>query len=472
MSLLQLTRDKVWSPFYKHVLELQQTPLKVEKKKWYFGENEHADAGSLSRSDLGRIATLEPMIRKGIWKENKDIFGEGWTVEHKDKDLEVDEDDQELIDEFNKNSQLKYKLEQTGISCNIYGDGFLEKNYDELPDNTKEDDTPQTPLRNITVINAEYIEKTKHIGDTEYYVYKTSKKKGSEEYIHPNRLYHIVKKRLPGYLFGISDIYTCNRILRSKMNADTYFGEFIEWAGKGVFDVTLTGANTTDLKEAEKTVKRRNVQIHDENITWQVHNPVAMQPKDYYDYFFINIAATLDMPQHILTGVQPGQLTGSEIGLADYYKNIINLQELVFTPVIEDIYNQVLRENGSSFEDYEIVWNPIYIDETSEANILKMRSEAASMAIDRFVITEDEYRMILKEGIQNLKGNIVLDGDAPEKPLMPLPVEQPLPADKTPLMDKEQKLRWERERLLGLLEINKQDERLKESLRKDGLLKE
>jgi hypothetical protein len=244
------------------------------------------------------------------------------------------------------------------------------------------------------------------------------------------------------------------------MNADTYFGEAIEWASKGVFDVTLTGANETELQKAEKDIKRRNVLIHDENAVWTVHDIQVMSPKEYYDYFFIKVAATLDMPQHILTGVQPGQLTGSEMGLADYYKNIINLQELIFTPVLERIYRLLLEGNGRSFENYEIVWNPIYIDENSEADILVKHTTAACQLLDRFVITPNECRRIVKEGSNNLAGETVLGDETPEQPE---PANETPPSNETPVQEQ---LRLAREKRLGELEVLLQEKRIKDAEQK------
>ena len=445
MSLVSILREKL-------NFQDTSTKTKIKPEHNYYPKNEaqYTDF-KLDRAELGAIVMSEPMIRKGIWKENKDIFGEGWTIQHKKQEMAVDENDLELIDVFDKKANMKYKLEQAGISANIYGDGFLELIFEEPDDTPINTPVPEgIPFMDINVLKAEYINKTKIVKDVNYYVYKDKQ----EQLIHPSRIVHIAKKRLPGHLFGISDVFTCGRVLKSMMNADIYFGEFIEWAGKGVFNVTLKGATQTELEEAQKKIKRTNVQLHDENAEWDVLNPVTMSPKEYYDYFFIKIAATLDMPQHILTGVQPGQLTGSEIGLADYYKNITNLQELVFTPVLEKIYTLLLQGNGRSFDDYKIAWNPIYIDESSEAQILQMRTAAASQAIDHFVIDENEYRMIMREGIQNLTGETTIPI---QKPVIQPSIEK---KPDTRISSEEERLRIEREKRIGELELLLQDKRV------------
>jgi len=452
----------------KTLFNLQDTsPLtKLEKEHHYYphGESSH-EKTELPRAALGSIVTKEPMIRKGIWKENKDIFGEGWEIRCINPEQEPDDNDLDIIKNFDRKANTKYKMEQAGISANIYGDGFIEYIFEEPEDVKLSDDIPMSSPVDLNILKAEYIascEKDERKKDnTEYYVFKKNKK----QYIHPNRVYHLVKKRLPGHLFGISDVETCSRILQSMMNADVYFGEFIEWAGKGVFDVTLDGVNETQLNEAAKKLKRNNLQIHDETAHWQVLNPAIMSPKEFYDYFFIKVAATLDMPQHILTGVQPGQLTGSEIGLADYYKNIINLQELVFAPALTKIYSLVLKGQGRSFENYKIEWNPIYIDEQSEAQILQARTNSAVMALDRFIITNEEARTIMKEGIQNLEGNIVLNNDEQNKDV-DIPSEETITETKSnTIISDVLSLKALREKRLGELELELQEKRLKDAVR-------
>ena len=431
---------------------------KLEQPHYYYprGETQRADY-TLPRKDLGTLVMREPMIRKGIWKENKDIFGEGWTVQNHDPDIDMDDNDLDLIESFDKKAGTKYKLEQAGISANIYGDGFIELIFEEPEETTIDMPIPLTPPKDLNVLKAEYIYETEELDDIKYYIFKETQK----QYMHPDRILHIVKKRLPGHLFGISDVFTCARVLQSCMNADISFGEFIDWAGKGVFTLKLNGASQTELDEAEQKVKRQNVQIFNEDAEWGVLNPTTMSPKEYYDYFFIKIAATLDMPQHILTGVQPGQLTGSEIGLADYYKNIINLQELIFTPILERIYKLVLEGNGRSFDDYKIVWNPIYIDENSEAQILLARSQAGALLHDRFVINDGELRQIAREGIQNLSGEQVLSVEKPA--IEPVTPEDIIPTD---VKSEEEQLSRAREKRLNELEMILQDKRIEEAKRR------
>jgi len=456
----------------KKTFNLSEPKSKLETQKHAYGMGTtNADITDIPRERLGIIVMSEPLIRKAIMKVNRDKFGGGWDIEPRDKDQPIDDNIKRIIDDFNHNTNIKNKLQQMGMSTNIYGDGFIELIFEEPEDNTITSPAPNTQLIDIRVLNAAYIyqKKRKDKRDPiEYYIYKSFKTGDAnmETYMHPTRIRHVVEKKIPGNEFGISDVYTGYHILTSKMNADKYYGEFIHWAGKGLYDVEIKGVDQTTINEyiarIEKS-KNTNLQAHDENVKWQVHNPVIFNPKEFNDYFYINIAALADLPQHILTGVQPGQLTGSEIGLADYYKNIMNIQTTIYSVLLEDIYNLVLKPQGYSFEGYRIKWNPIYVDEMSEATILKTRSEAGSYLIDRGAIDEDEYRMIAREGIQNLSGESILAGpkeiSKSEEPIIP---SKPEP----PLMTKDQLIDYEMERLRGKIEAEQQEKRLSEAKKK------
>lgn len=477
MSLAQYVYNNAYKPFKKHVLELKTDKKSVSKiptpQRYYGGIEEKAYSGTLSREQLADVVISESLLRKGIWKENRDIFKDPPAIIHKDKDMEVDDKDLDIIEDFNKESNYLYKYEQAGISANIYGDGFMEIIWEEAEGTGIDTPAPvnQSPV-DIELQNAEYIWQTeKKKGDeTEYYIYKAPRV--NKTYIHPSRLQHIVKKVIPGKKFGISDVYTIRKIAQSLLTADEQYGEFIEWAGTGVFDLLLTGANTDDLKNAEsKITRRRKINVHDEKAEWSVLNPVIFDPKNFNDYFVLKMSAVLDMPQYILTGVQPGQLTGSEMGFLDYLNHIQSLRLNVFKQHLTDLYTMLLVGQGRSFEDYEVDWQMSYIDETTEATILKLRSEAGSLAYDRGVIDEDEYRNMLKNGIQDFKGESILDKAPTVNPRVSNPVQPPItqpPVTENPVlnadyMTKAERVLFEIEKLKGKQEVMLEEQRLKEA---------
>ena len=58
----------------------------IQKKNVYLGiPVDYADTGGISRSVLGETVIKEPLLRKGIWKENRDTFKNNWTLIPRDK---------------------------------------------------------------------------------------------------------------------------------------------------------------------------------------------------------------------------------------------------------------------------------------------------------------------------------------------------------------------------------------------------
>jgi len=481
MSLAQYMYDHIFS-LQRNKTIMGNVGSKIKKDFYYGNTEDNSESGSLTREVMALTVAQEPLIRKGIWKENRDIFKDGWEIVGKKQNDTVPDDIIDLIEDFNHNCQIQYKYEQAGISSNIYGDGFLEILWDEPQDTRIDSPPPTTSPVDLKIYNAEYIDHTEHKNQNDplgYYIYKEPRV--VKQYIHPGRLQHIVKKRIPGKLFGISDVYTCSKTLTSKMNADEQYGEFIEWMGAGAFDVMIKGATRDDLLSAEKVLKHRhNINLHNEETEWKTLNPVIFNPKDFNDWFLINIGAVRDMPYYMLAGTQPGQLTGSEMGFMDYMNHIKSLRENVFSYHIEKLYDMLLKGNGygEGMQEYRIRWKESYIDEQAEANILKMRTDAAGIALDHFAIDENEFRDIMKQGIKDMEQRDVI-GDVPppvqpQAPVIVQPVQQPA-ADKTvvqsreykkqypDLLTTEERLKLEKDKLRGKLEMLRQEERLDEA---------
>jgi hypothetical protein len=476
MGLFDFVRD---FQVYRKTKNEPESKVKTPGPAWKGIEIQQADSGDLTKSDLGETFAKEAFIQKGCWKKNKDLIGSGWHIVHKDPEKEPDEIDIKIIEDFNQKTNIKDKLILSGVSADVYGDGFIEKIYSESKDSTCEDNVQNDqgesiyPLVDLKILDGEFIsnfEKKKYSrNEQKYYILKT---KGDTLYFHPSRLIHVAERRYPGKIFGISRLYIGRNIINSKIIADRDFGTFIEWAGSGVFDNTVTGANENIIKELALRYKsRKKIFMHDENETWQVLNPTIFNPEPFAQFFYINIAALFDMPWYVLAGVSPGQLTGSEIGMADYTKTLSNLRETVYSYYLTTIYTELLRGQGRSFDEYQVEWNPDYVDETSEATILKLRSDAAAVLYNINSIDEEEVRLIAQNGIVDKDGNSVLKKELPTIDNQPSIVIQPGSIPEEPIvpppkkeegwMTADEKLQYEKEKLIGEIELIKQDERLK-----------
>jgi len=184
----------------------------------------------------------------------------------------------------------------------------------------------------------------------------------------------------------------------SKKNVDIAAGHILAWFSHGFLDIAVADMEPDEQETYEKQANTHpGAWIHDQDMTIDVKNPQAINPKPFYDFIVLNIAAALNMPTHVLTGVQTGRVTGSEIGFSDYYRDVRDEQVLIFTPLIEKLYSRILTAHGRKWK-YKIVWNPIYIDEMSEANLLNIKMTAAKTGLEGNFIDTEEARGIMNKG--------------------------------------------------------------------------
>ena len=218
----------------------------------------------------------------------------------------------------------------------------------------------------------------------------------------------------------ISTIDLLRWTLFSKKNVDIAAGYILAWYAHGVTDVKVEGLDDEDEKEKYEKIAASHpgAWIHNEDLELKIHPASSIQPKEFYDYIVLNIAAALNMPTHVLTGIQMGRVTGAEIGFADYYRDVSDDQELRMTPLIRSLYTRILAAKGKKWK-YDIVWNPIYIDEAAEAKLLEIKISAADKAKKGGLTDLEESRMMIN------KGQI-------ELPIVPQPLG-PAPGPKNPL---------------------------------------
>jgi hypothetical protein len=346
--------------------------------------------------------------------------------------------DLKLIHDFEKRTNLKRKWEATRVDSFVYGNGFMLITF-ENDSKTELHDPPAKgsyPYK-AEIMNAEYIKelgycdknkemwKKKGIKHFRYVNSKTA----DDYWIHPDRIIHMPNDPLSYREFGNSTVNLLRNILKSIINIDIACGETIAWFAHGVFDTIIQGMKDPERKEWEAIHKKHpGAYIHDETVELKAIEPKAINPQPFYDYLILKVAAGFRMPTHVLTGIEVGRVTGAEIGFQDYYKDVRDDQDLLYTPLLERLYSQIL--NGHKVGDkprqwkYRIVWNPIYIDELAEAEIMRIRVESAEKAyngtkgVGGFVDQEESRRIF------NL-GQIELDETKKIKPRPPLEPSKP-----------------------------------------------
>jgi hypothetical protein len=419
---------------------------------------------NLTPKQLRFIAEHESLFYKASHKKNRDTLQSWFSIKRLD-DTEPFKDDIRILDEFVRRVRLKQKLQKGGVCKDIYGDGFIEKIY--LRDKRRTSKMP--PPKNaeiiaLKVLNSECITTMKMDSGTKYYEYRPSG--GTPKLIHPDRIIHI-KDGLPYSDFGFSKVESLKNIMKSVMNSDTAVGEIVDWSSHGILDFKIENCSPEQEKYMNELVKKGNhYYIHDEGYELQVLNPQMGEPKSYFDYMHIKIAAIFEMPTHVLTGVQPGRYTGSEVGIADYHKDIANEQEMIFTPLIEDLFNEYLKSKGKRWI-YKLIWNPTFVDELSEGQIMEKRALAAMNCYTSKMIGRKEARKILKDGVIDLNPEDVpkdLAKDVQPKPAIPN-LNPPAKKEKTsqwrPLTDREKKM-IVAERKLGEAILKEQEKKCTE----------
>ena len=432
----------------------------------------HVD--TLAPSLLRRIALNEPLTLKAMYKKNKDTIRNWLIVKHIEQDKEVPMRVQTLIRNFEKRTQLKNKLFTAGVCANMYGTGFLERTFVESKNN--DSDSPvkkgSKPL-NLIPLSSEFITKKephpKKKDGLMYFVYDEAP--NEVRYIHPDRVIDVSIDKLPHSPFGISKVNVLMNILKSKMNADRSSGEILNWFGHGILDMTINHMSPEEQKAMIELFKKHpSYYVHNEDYVLDVKNPTNIDPKPFYEYFYNNIAAAFEIPTNILIGQQIGNVTGSEIGISDYYNDIENIQEVVFTPIIEKIYSNLLETNGMKW-DYKIIWNPIFVDELSEAKILQTRTYSAVQDYNSGIVDLPEARTILNDGVLSLDVNKEIEKkEQPSDDTVPTtdPNVEPQPTDKKPKVKNIGLERITRQQIemiceAGRIEMEAQEKRLREA---------
>lgn len=420
-----------------------------------------------------------PLFMKGARKKSKDSIRAWHRIEHMDKTKKPFSIDLTYIRNFVKRNNLPRLWERMRVASFIAGDGYLLITF-ENDEDTKIEDPPSkdaVPYR-VELLNSQYIKELGYY--SKYYKDKFIRhyhyidiSNNEDKWIHPDRIIQLSCDELFGP-FGNSKVNLLRNVLKSNVNIDIATGEILAYFAHGLLDIKQEDMDDNDIKKWKDIVKAHpSAYIHKEGEIKAIELK-AIDPKSFYDYIILCIAAAFYMPTHILTGIQVGKVTGAEIGTGDYVKDLKDDQELEFNPLLTRIYSMLLKSKGRSFDKYEIVWNPIYIDELSEADILEKRVNAAEKALNgtRGVggfIDMEEARRVFNEGQIELE---VEKDIQPKKPEIPEPPSPPTPSGDedsendiqkfnldaaTRVMIEKRKAQIERERKIGKEILKEQD---------------
>lgn len=380
-----------------------------------------------------KLAYAAPIYIKGIKKKGSDTFRAGLELERPHTRGKAADIDLRIIDNFNKKANLWVKLKLADRCSHIYGDGLILIKY--LNDNKfGANGAPDLSLPpnnakpyDLQVLDPEILHEMrwyetdrridwKKVGVQHYFL---QAKGGEERYIHPDRILHAPRNQLPFQKLGTSDIDILSDILNSYADINIATGEILKWFSHGIINATKQGITDDQRKMMlEELAKHQNIYVNDPSYEIEIIKAEAIDPRAFYDFILQNIAGVVGMPTHMLTGVVVGRSSGAETGYSDYYRDVSDDQDLIYTPLIRKLYGQLLAAHNREFI-YNPIWNQIYIDEKAEAEIDDIRSQSVERLKGAGVIDNKEARQKMNKGFVELDLNKVIKQPPKPRPLGP-----------------------------------------------------
>lgn len=451
--------DRVDSFMHEYVFRSpseKKANIPIDKAEDYGTESKKWKADSrLTPKRRRELALLAPFFMKACKKKNLDRFRAWFEFEHVSTHKPPSVADFKIFKIFNDRADPKIKFVIASICADIYGDGFILKKYIddyENKDGTIDYELPPKPsarpvnlelmnpenlteMRYLSEKNAKKGKQFKNLGIQHYYYHNS--KTGKEIFIHPDRIMHYKDDQLPFSKLGISKVDMLRNIIESEADIDIATGEILKWFSHGILEVTKVGMQPNERKEVLKTMANHpNYYAYDDRYKLQVHNPTAIDPKEFYNYIVLAIASVFVMPTQVLLGVQIGKVTGAETGYGDYYRDVKDKQELLDTPMVKQLYGELLKSYGREF-NYEPMWNDIFVGELAESELIGKRAATVQILIQSGVIDAAEGREMMN------KGKIYLDPNKKIKPMLRNDTdnnkEKQNPIVRKPLKDKDKK---------------------------------
>jgi len=409
--------------FYEKYIKLtgtKETKLK-SGNGWGAGQTKNSDDVQLTPDKRRELAYQSPIFMKGVRKKTQDSIRAWFEIQTQNNSTPI-QMDEEALKAFEKRTNYKKKFSQAVKDAHIYGDGFLLIQFDKKDEGMPLDSQPNPDSEPIGVIvlspekitSVKYINEENQNKDLYHFVYSGAM---GDKMIHPDRIQHIVLNEDSTSKLGVSHVDILRNTIKSKKNVDIAVGRILSWFSHGLLDIKANDIDDDEIKELKEVASTHpSSWVHDEDdFELDVIQPNAIDPEHFMNFLVLNIASVLVMPVHVLTGIQVGKVTGAEIGFADYYRDIKDTQELVYTPLIEDLYRRIIEARGRKWK-YDLVWQTVYVDELGEANIMEKRMAFVSQGIQAGIIDKEEGRKMLNEGMIELDIHKEIEPPITKKP--------------------------------------------------------
>lgn len=374
-----------WNIFKKERIDLKKA---VEKALRLY---KRLTAKQLTRSKLRQIHTNEVFMFKGTNKKSRDMITNYFDV----SDNAPDAIKKAAIEWEDK---IKAIFKEAVASGYIYGDGYAEKVFSgDVP---KADKAPRGKFEDLVMIDSETIV---DIDDKTGNLIQRGREKRrwgiglfAKKQIHPDRVLRFTPYKLGDQIFGISVYEVAYNLLNSKMKADKAYGNYVDDYGHGFKVLNIEGAGQKDIDDGyNQMMKLKGFFVGSERHKLSGIQMSTFNPDAFNQFFYLGIAAALDMPPKVLLG-EIRRETAPTVDRMEYYDGVKADQEIYLTPLVKELFKDITGISGS---EYQIIWRPLYSDEIAEATIMRHKASAARMLFvavgEKPVLTVDEAREIM-----------------------------------------------------------------------------
>lgn len=375
------------------------------------------------------------IIWKGINRKARDALKKGFVVRPDSENGDEAKALNREVASWMRSTAFKSKAIQALREMYVFGDGFLELGFD--PDDDSADEPPLPGAEPVEVYNVDpyairpvkehrpgrldsgkivcyltgavlddagnpkgYGVRDVPLTDIRAWLEGRGQLPRGVTVVHPERIVHFQVHTLredPDAL-GISVIEAAYMNALSKMMGDRASGDILEWYAQGFFVLNIKYASEEELKKglallAQAKKERRNYFCGSERTEFDIKSPSIANVKPFYDNFYIELSAALEIPTMLLLGVQKGTVTGSETDTVEYYDDVRAFQELLFDAPMYSLMARVLRRT-----DFTLEWTPLYVDKQTEANLRFKDAQSATALVSAKLLTRRQAIIYLRDG--------------------------------------------------------------------------
>jgi len=389
----------------------------------------------IDTEDVEKIYKRDLLAHREVKKENEDIFKHAPEVKSDSEKLES-----EIKDLLYGELDLWNKLQKAFLGAQLDSTSLLYFNY---VDDTEEISEEPKNISDIVQIGIIYrtnivdydweddIEK-ENFGEIKAWKYKARTKTKSyedkrlgrdtgsqtiERWIHTDRVMHVKYDDFKNDPYGISKIEPGfnYHIYRQSVVESMVLAYYLNASGIKMFQPPedATPQEIEWLKNNVESMREKAELVAPHGTKVEHPAPQTTDPSPYLSHL---MEAGFSMPYTILTGVQAGQVTGSETNLKLYYREVQNTRVNNLGILLKNHLLKLQEKGALSEGEFELEWGDIFeLDEEARSNILLRRANAAGDLFQLGLINKEEARELsgLKEEFGG--STIMLDEDREEK---------------------------------------------------------